>query len=235
MPNPLLSCLKARMTDDHASTPSPTLTSALEKFGAPLPGEVSDQLQHYVDQLWSVNQQINLTRHTDYDKFVARDVLDSIALAGQIKPNEEILDMGSGGGVPGIILAILRPDIQVTLCDSVGKKAHAVHGIVERIGLEVPVYHARAEEVLEDFRFDAVVCRAVAPLRKLLLWLDDHWMSAGRLLVVKGVKWLEELKEARHLGLTKNVDIRKAVEYPTPGNDHPSVIVKVWPKGRKEP
>ena len=232
------------MSEDHSpnpesptpeSAPSATLDEALQKYGAPLPPEVRDQLQQYVEALWEINQSLNLTRHTDYDKFVSRDVIDSLALAGQIKPGEEILDMGSGGGVPGILIAILRPDVRVTLCDSVGKKARATQEIVERLDLEIPVYHNRAEEVLEDLSFDAVVCRAVAPMRKLLLWLNDHWLAAGRLLTVKGGRWLEEVKEARHHGVTKLVEIRNAYEYETPGNDHKSVIVKVWHKGRKEP
>jgi len=225
--------LKASMSED--GSPSATLEDALQKYGAPLPAEVRDQLQRYVDALWEINKSLNLTRHTDYDKFVSRDVIDSLALAGQLKPNEEILDMGSGGGVPGIVIAILRPDVRVTLCDSVGKKAHAMQAMVEQLDLEVPVYHNRAEEILEDFSFNAVVCRAVAPLKKLLLWLDGHWLAAGRLLTIKGGRWLEEVKEARHHGVTKGVEIRNAYEYETPGNDHPSVIVKVWPKGRKEP
>ncbi|MHC2066022.1 16S rRNA (guanine(527)-N(7))-methyltransferase RsmG [Bremerella sp. T1] len=216
-------------------SPSATLEDALQKYGAPLPPEIRDQVQKYVDALWEINKTMNLTRHTDYDKFVSRDVIDSLAIAGQLKPNEEILDMGSGGGVPGILIAILRPDVRVTLCDSVGKKAHAMQAIVEQVELEVPVYHNRAEQVLEDLSFDAVVCRAVAPMRKLLLWLDDHWLAAGRLLTIKGGRWVEEVKEARHHGYTKGVEIRNVHEYETPGNDHPSVILKVWPKGRKEP
>ncbi|GAA4436833.1 16S rRNA (guanine(527)-N(7))-methyltransferase RsmG [Bremerella cremea] len=228
------------MSEDISPTPesgpaSSTLQEALTKYGAPVPPEIRDQLQRYIDILWEINQSLNLTRHTDYDKFVSRDLIDSLALAGQLKPNEEILDMGSGGGVPGIVIAILRPDVRVTLCDSVGKKAHAMQAIVEKLELEVPVYHNRAEEILEDLSFDAVVCRAVAPVRKLLLWLDSHWLAAGRLLTIKGGRWVEEVKEARHHNMTKNVEIRNVHEYETPGNDHPSVILKVWPKGRKEP
>lgn len=227
--------LEVDMSEPELPPASLTLDEALIRFGAPLPQEVREQVQRYVDHLWEINRSLNLTRHTDYDKFVARDLIDSFALAGQLKPNEEVLDMGTGGGVPGIVVAILRPDVKMALCDSVGKKAKATQQIVDALGLEVPVYHARAEEVLEDLSFDAVICRAVAPMRKLLTWLDGHWLEAGRLLVVKGARWVDEVKEARHLGLTKKVEIRKSHEYETPGNDHPSVIVKVWPKGRSEP
>ena len=84
-----------------------------------------------------------------------------------------MLDVGTGGGVPGVVLAIVRPDIEVALCDSVAKKARAVTAIVEELGLAVRVFHARAQNVLMelDERFDTLVVRAVAPLAKLLRWL----------------------------------------------------------------
>lgn len=219
----------------NAGPPSETLAEALVKYGAPLPPEVADQVDQYVRLLWKTNEKLNLTRHTDYDKFVARDLIDSMALAGLLKPGEEVLDLGTGGGVPGILIAILRPDVQVSLAESVAKKANAVQEIVAELDLPIPVYHARAEEVLDEFRFDSVVCRAVAPLRKLLLWLEPHWMSLTRLLAIKGAKWIDERNEARHLGMAKKVEIRKVHEYETAGNDHPSVILKIWAKGRKEP
>lgn len=163
-----------------------TLTEALIAHGAPLDDAIAAKLDEYVQVVWEMNQSLNLTRHTDYDRFVARDVLDSLALAGQLRPGAEILDLGSGGGVPGVIIAILRPDVQVSLCDSVTKKAKALEQIIHRLQLAVPVYHARAEDLLEDFRYDAIVCRAVAPLKKLLTWLAPHWASFDQLLAIKG-------------------------------------------------
>jgi len=222
-------------TEHPTEPPSATLDEALVKYGAPLPPEVAERVDQYVRALWAMNEKLNLTRHTDYDKFVARDLIDSMALAGLLKPGEEVLDLGTGGGVPGILIAILRPDVQVSLSDSVAKKASAVQDIVAELDLPIAVYHARGEEVLDDFRFDSVVCRAVAPLKKLLTWLEPHWLSVNKLLAIKGIKWVEERNEARHLGMAKKVEIRKVHEYETPGNDHPSVILKVWAKGRKEP
>ena len=93
--------------------------------------------------LWDWNAKLNLTRHTDYQKFVGRDVLDSRAFADALSPQEKVLDVGTGGGVPGVILAILRPDLKIWLCDSTGKKAEAVADIVAQLGLNVPVIHGR--------------------------------------------------------------------------------------------
>ena len=79
---------------------------------------------------------------------------------------ERVLDVGTGGGVPGVLLAILRPDLRVSLCESTQKKAKAVEAIVGQMGLTVPVYACRAEEVLQVTTFDTLVARALAPLTR---------------------------------------------------------------------
>ena len=86
-----------------------------------------------------------------------------------------MLDVGSGGGVPGVVLAIVRPDLSITLSDSVGKKAKVLEDIVARLGLKTPVFHGPAQEALAKNRFDTLTVRAVAPLKKLLEWFKPHW------------------------------------------------------------
>ncbi len=149
-------------------------------------------LERYCELLWQWNEKINLTRHTDYEKFVARDLIDSLAFSEFIKPCEKVLDVGSGGGVPGVVLAILRSDLEISLVDSVGKKAKVLIDIVERLGLELPVHNARAEELLKQENYSTLTVRAVAPLKKLLKWFEPHWDSFERLLVLKGPAWVEE-------------------------------------------
>jgi len=95
----------------------------------------------------------------------------------------------------------------------------------------VMVAIGRGELVLEEDRFDAVVTRAVGPLKQLLTMLQDHWLSIGRLLAIKGPKWVDERSEARERGLLNELQLRKVREYPMPGNESTSVILKVWPKG----
>jgi 16S rRNA (guanine527-N7)-methyltransferase len=181
--------------------------------------------------LWDWNAKINLTRHTDYEKFVGRDLVDSLAFAEFLAPGEKVLDVGTGGGVPGIVLAIVRPDLNVALVDSVGKKIKVVADIVERLGLKVPVHHARAEELLaaKSNRFDTLVVRAVAPLQKVLEWFQPHWGAFGRLLVLKGPAWVEERGEARHFGLFKKLALRKLKSYPLPGTESESVLLQICP------
>jgi 16S rRNA (guanine527-N7)-methyltransferase len=178
--------------------------------------------------LWSWNEKINLTRHTTLEKFVSRDVVDSLQLASLLERGERVLDVGSGGGVPGVILAIVRPDVAISLCESTVKKASALEAIVAELGLDAPVYASRAEDVLEATTFDALVARAVASLRKLLSALAPHWDAFDRLLVIKGPSWVEERGEARHHGLLRGMELRKGATYETPGSGAKNVILKIW-------
>jgi 16S rRNA (guanine527-N7)-methyltransferase len=187
-------------------------------------------LERYCTLLWQWNAKINLTRHTDYEKFVSRDLVDSLAIGRFLRPGERILDVGTGGGVPGVVLAIVRSDLDVSLCESVGKRAKAVADIVAQMGLEVPVLHARAEEILEGQRFDTLVIRAVARLRKLLKWFEPHWGAFERMLVIKGPSWVEQRGEARHYGLLKDLELRKLCSYPLPGTGSESVLLQIRPK-----
>lgn len=210
--------------------PVDTLRDALSRHQIELTDEQIELLDRYCHALWDWNEKLNLTRHTDYEKFVARDVVDSMQLERFLDSGERVLDVGTGGGVPGVILAIVRPDLEVTLCDSVAKKAKVVKDIVHQLQLDVAVYHAPAQEVLATQRFDTLVARAVAPLVKLLRWLSDRWEAFDRLLVVKGPAWVDERGEARHLGLLNHLDLRKVAEYPLPGTESSSVILSVRPK-----
>src|SRR5690606_19567657 len=106
--------------------PADDLEGELARWGIELPEDQIIKLDAYREVLWTINEQVNLTRHATLEKFVTRDVCDSLALAYLLDEKEKILDVGTGGGVPGAIVAIVRPDIRVTLCDSVGKKAKAV-------------------------------------------------------------------------------------------------------------
>ena len=224
-------------SSDSSAQSSPSQDSlplALSRHGIVLPDEQVQKLDEYCRLLWEWNEKLNLTRHTDYEKFVSRDVRDSLELANLLRPGEEVLDAGTGGGVPGVILAIVRPDLQVTMCDSVGKKARAVEQMVQALGLTAPIHPFRAEELLEDSRFDAVVVRAVGPLWKLLTWFKPHWHSMRRLLVVKGPKWEEELNEAKRRGVVRDLKVKLAAEYPLAGTESSSVILKIWPSHAPE-
>ena len=94
---------------------------ALQEVGIELTEEQAAQTLDYCHMLWAFNEKINLTRHTTYRRFVERDVLDAYKLASVLGDDESVLDVGTGGGVPGIILSILNPKLEITLLEPVGK------------------------------------------------------------------------------------------------------------------
>ena len=194
-----------------------TLTDSLDKHHIALPKVQVRKLEAYCQLLWNWNDRINLTRHTNYEKFVARDIVDSLALAGFLRTGERILDVGTGGGVPGIPLAILRPDLRVELCDSTGKKALAVSEMLQDLRLNIPVHHAKAEMLLleKGNRFTTLTIRAVSRMTMLLRQFAPCWSSFDRVLLVKGPKWIEERGEARHHNLMTKIALRCLKTYAT--------------------
>jgi 16S rRNA (guanine527-N7)-methyltransferase len=212
--------------------PDQPLSAVLARHQIELPPAQIALLGRYCQLLWEWNDKINLTRHTDYEKFVARDLVDSLAFAQYLQPKENVLDVGTGGGVPGVVLAIVRDDLKISLAESVGKKAAAVTDIVQRLGLATPVFHARVEDILKKRRFNTLVIRAVARLKKLLEWFGPHWNSFDRLLLLKGPAWVDERGEARHYGLMHDLALRKLTSYPLPGTESESVLLQICRKDK---
>jgi 16S rRNA (guanine527-N7)-methyltransferase len=211
----------------------PDFAAALQNHSIDLEPQTAERLQAYAQTMWRWNEQLNLTRHTTWDLFVSRDLRDCVQLAPLLEAGEEVLDLGSGNGVPGIPLAILRPDVEIALAESVKKRAKVLSEIIEELGLPVPVYGARGEDLLRDFRFSTIVARAVGSIAKFCRWVEPHWTNIDRLLLIKGPKWVEERGEARHNGLLANLQLRRVAAYPL-GDDSDSegVILQIWPSGR---
>ncbi len=148
------------------------------------------------------NEKINVISRKDIDNLMLHHVLHSLAIAKIIdfRPGTEILDVGTGGGFPGIPLAILFPECSFLLVDSIGKKIKVVEEIAKALGLQnVKAKHARAEDIDQDFEF--VVSRAVTRITPFYYWVRKkispnhfHSMRNG-ILYLKGGDLREELEE----------------------------------------
>lgn len=149
------------------------------------------------------NEQINVISRKDIEELYIRHVLHSLGIAKVIdfKPGTSILDVGTGGGFPGIPLAILFPDCNFYLIDSIGKKIKVVNAVAEALGLDnVEAEQKRAENV--KFDFDFIVSRAVTSLVKFNTWVQGKFAKnsfndiPNGLLYLKGGDLEQELKEA---------------------------------------
>ena len=169
-----------------------------------LPDGAVEQLNQLRPLYEEWNAAINVISRKDMDAFEERHVLHSLAIFKAMKfaSGSRVLDVGTGGGFPGIPLAIACPEVEFVLCDSIGKKMKVVRAVVAALGLKnVTVHHGRAEEI--SGRFDFIVSRAVTRMNRFLPWVVNKtdkrslnpWPNG--VLALKGGDLGEELKEVK--------------------------------------
>jgi 16S rRNA (guanine527-N7)-methyltransferase len=173
------------------------LAAQLESGAAEMDLEVDanqiDTLVTYLELLARWNKTFNLTAVRDIHEMVSRHVLDALTVLPYLR-GTRLLDVGCGAGLPGIIIATMRPDMQCTLIDSVGKKTRFCLQAVAALGLlNVEVVNARVERSSFDPLFDVVTARAFSALDNLVAIARPHLASNGRVLAMKGPKAREEL------------------------------------------
>lgn len=162
-----------------------------------------DQLDAIAQTVWDWNQRINVISRKDPEVMV-RHVLHSLGIAKvmRFEAGSRVLDVGTGGGFPGLPLAVMHPETEFVLCDSIGKKIKVVQAAAQAAGLSnVTAIHARAEDV--EGSYDFVVSRAVTRMAGFLSWLDGkiapnskHDLPNG-VLYLKGGDLKEELSEVQ--------------------------------------
>ena len=148
----------------------------INKYFPNLSEEQKSQFQQLENLYKDWNEKINVISRKDIDEFYERHVLHSLGIAKimDFADGTKVLDIGTGGGFPGIPLAILFPNTEFTLVDSIGKKITVVKGVAESLGLKnVKAYHERAEKIKDKFHF--VVSRAVTQMPVFLLWLKGKF------------------------------------------------------------
>jgi 16S rRNA (guanine527-N7)-methyltransferase len=213
------------MPDNHAMDPltslRPALLSGLDAMA--LPAEAAPALLDYLALLAHWNRTYNLTAVREPGQMLVKHLFDSLAIAPYV-PAGRLADLGTGPGLPGIPLALVKPDLEVALVESNGKKARFLREAVRRLGLgeRVRVLEARAEAVDEPGRFDAITARALDRLAGILA-VGGHLLGPhGRLLAMKAARVDEEVAE-----LPAGWRLESVLPLAVPGLDAERVLVVV--------
>jgi 16S rRNA (guanine527-N7)-methyltransferase len=159
-------------------------------------GPATPVIKQYVDILATDGVSRGLIGPRETNRLWDRHVLNSVAIAGLIPTDADLVDVGSGAGLPGIPLAVLRPDLRVTLLEPLLRRVTFLTEMVEVLSLadRVRIVRGRAEE--HSDQYDVVVARAVAPLGRLVEWCAPLRRPGGMILALKGRSVGEEIVEA---------------------------------------
>lgn len=168
------------------------LTQTLADGARALNLQLSDaqlaQLMDYLALLSKWNAVYNLTAVRDPAQMITQHLLDSLAAVPAFDGVQNVLDVGAGGGLPGIVLAIARPDMQVSMIDTVHKKTAFLTQVKAELGLRnVTVYTARVEQLQAPQKFDVITSRAFAELNDFVTWSGHLLKEGGRFIALKGV------------------------------------------------
>lgn len=177
------------------------LKRLFDKYKIPYTEQMLNQLGQYYQMVIQTNKQFNLTAITDEDEFAIKHILDSV-LPNQFLPlNATVIDIGAGAGFPSIPLKIIRPDLQITMIDSLNKRVNFLNEVIKKLELDGTIaVHARAEDYAVNFRgqFDVAIARAVAPLCTLAEYCLPFVKIGGVFIAMKGGNLQEELVQAQN-------------------------------------
>lgn len=202
------------------------LDSLLAKAGIALPDQQKHQLIGYVELLHKWNKAYNLTSVRDPMQMLVRHILDSIVVNPHLS-GSRFIDVGTGPGLPGIPLAIVRPDAHFTLLDSLGKRVRFLRQVQHELGLKnVEAVQSRVEDFIPEPAFDGVISRAFASLQDMLSWCHHLPVKGqGRFYALKGIRPDEELAS-----LPADIQLQEIVKLQVPeleGERH-LVILKAF-------
>lgn len=160
-----------------------------------------NELYQYMNGVIEWNDKINVTAITDEKLFIVKHFIDSLLINQYLEGKENLIDIGTGGGFPGIPLKILNEDVKFTLVDSINKKLNVIRDLSEKIGFKkLEIIHTRAEDLAnkKEYRenYDLATTRAVSNLSTILEYMLPFVKVGGYAICMKGPNYQEELKEA---------------------------------------
>jgi len=165
-----------------------TLSKGIKELKLDLNEKQHEQLLDYLALLFKWNSVYNLTSVRDPMQMVTHHLLDSLAAVPAFAQAESVLDVGAGGGLPGIVLAIARPTMKVALIDTVHKKTAFLTQVKAELGLlNVTVHTARVEQLQVPHKFDVITSRAFADLSDFVNWSGHLLAEGGQFIALKGV------------------------------------------------
>lgn len=220
---------------DAASTIPLFVRDDIARLGLEFPDELLVKLANYLDHLLESNRKFNLTGVKDRDEAWRRHIVDSMTVLpwlDELDEGAKVIDVGSGGGLPGVVIAIARPDLSLTLLESTGKKAKFLESCKESVGFSnISVLNTRAETAGQDTnyreQFSAATCRALGPMNEILEYTLPLIKVEGRLLAMKGPSAEDELRDAGDaLSVLGGGDLDVFDAYPE-GFDFNTVIVSI--------
>ena len=186
--------------------------SAAPGVAATLFGSRLDRAQRYAEILAGAGVERGLLGPREVDRLWDRHILNSAAIAELLETGERVADIGSGAGLPGIPLALARPDLRVTLIEPLLRRSEFLREVVDDLGLDMTIVRGRAEDpsVRQQVgEMDAVVSRAVASLDKLTEWSMPLLRLDGRMAAIKGERAEQEIREHRRVMASLGaVDVR---------------------------
>ena len=184
------------------------LSESLSRAGFNFEDDQVKQFEMYFDLLYDWNKRINLTS-IDRDDYITHHLLDSLSALGHIY-GADVLDMGTGGGLPGVVLAIAQPDKQFTLLDARNKKILFLNTVKNALPLaNIEPLHSRVEAHQPEIKYATVVTRAFAQIDKIFKLASPVLRQDGRIIAMKGRLDPKELKQLDHIGVHYEV---KSVE-----------------------
>lgn len=201
------------------------LRAGLAALQLDLTDEQVGKLMHYLELLQKWNKVYNLTAIRDPKEMLVKHLFDSLAVVAHIQPRG-LIDVGTGGGLPGIPLAICYPDATIDLLDSNSKKTRFLIQAKAELGLKnTQVIHGRVEEHHPEPLYDAVISRAFASLQDMLFWTNDLLPAGGTWWAMKAQKEFESLNE-----IPDYAHMEQLIELQVPGLDAQRHLIKITKK-----